>query len=362
MKGWRRSIVINIIGAITTCVRADRRGRSRSSRTAAWLSILIMALLVPLFYVDPSPLHLGPCRGAPRHRAGRRVRARTTSCCWCGRSTRRPPRRSGTSVRSVRGRCRCVHADVRRCRTTRGAMGGVRGSARRRSRRCRAREPRAVFAVRVARSRSAPHDIVNLVVPELVGQGSPHTSLRKPTWSGSRRAAPRAARGGDRRAGRDGPTTARAGSMRKPLDPAADGRAGVPVRRERLTIRAVNYAQSLDATLDARDLLRPRPGGGAPAGGGVVRRRARGPVGHRRGAVPRPHGTDAGGGPALLGATGHGRQRDRARGDRQPLAAAAAAQPERAVHQAALPVRGPGGPVERADARAGTPTSETETV
>jgi amino acid transporter len=49
MAGWRRSIVINIIGAIVTgvvliVVIASKFGEG------AWLSILIMALLVPVFY------------------------------------------------------------------------------------------------------------------------------------------------------------------------------------------------------------------------------------------------------------------------------------------------------------------------
>jgi amino acid transporter len=49
MSGWRRSIVINIIGAIVTglvlvVVVASKFGEG------AWLSILIMALLVPIFY------------------------------------------------------------------------------------------------------------------------------------------------------------------------------------------------------------------------------------------------------------------------------------------------------------------------
>ncbi|MGH2629629.1 MAG: APC family permease, partial [Actinomycetota bacterium] len=49
MPGWRRSIVINIVGAIVTAlvlvvVVASKFG------AGAWLSILIMALLVPVFY------------------------------------------------------------------------------------------------------------------------------------------------------------------------------------------------------------------------------------------------------------------------------------------------------------------------
>ncbi|MEP6759680.1 MAG: APC family permease, partial [Actinomycetota bacterium] len=49
MKGWRRSIVINIIGAVTTFIVLIVVIVSKF-RDGAWLSILIMALLVPVFY------------------------------------------------------------------------------------------------------------------------------------------------------------------------------------------------------------------------------------------------------------------------------------------------------------------------
>ncbi len=49
MKGWRRSIVINIIGACTTFVVLIVVIASKF-KDGAWLSILIMALLVPMFY------------------------------------------------------------------------------------------------------------------------------------------------------------------------------------------------------------------------------------------------------------------------------------------------------------------------
>jgi amino acid transporter len=49
MKGWRRSIVINIVGAITTFIVLIVVIVSKFAE-GAWLSILIMALLVPLFY------------------------------------------------------------------------------------------------------------------------------------------------------------------------------------------------------------------------------------------------------------------------------------------------------------------------
>jgi amino acid transporter len=49
MRGWRRSIVINLIGAITTAVVLIVVIISKFA-DGAWLSMLIIALLVPLFY------------------------------------------------------------------------------------------------------------------------------------------------------------------------------------------------------------------------------------------------------------------------------------------------------------------------
>src|SRR5436190_8929657 len=49
MRGWRRSIVINIIGAITTAIVLIVVVISKFAE-GAWLSMLIMALLVPMFY------------------------------------------------------------------------------------------------------------------------------------------------------------------------------------------------------------------------------------------------------------------------------------------------------------------------
>jgi amino acid transporter len=49
MKGWRRSIVINSVGAVTTFMVLIVVAASKWS-SGAWLSILIMGLLVPIFY------------------------------------------------------------------------------------------------------------------------------------------------------------------------------------------------------------------------------------------------------------------------------------------------------------------------
>jgi amino acid transporter len=49
MRGWRRSIVINIIGAITTAIVLVVVILSKFAE-GAWLSMLIIGLLVPLFY------------------------------------------------------------------------------------------------------------------------------------------------------------------------------------------------------------------------------------------------------------------------------------------------------------------------
>jgi amino acid transporter len=49
MKGWRRSIVINIVGAVTTAIVLLVVILSKFTE-GAWLSMLIIGLLVPLFY------------------------------------------------------------------------------------------------------------------------------------------------------------------------------------------------------------------------------------------------------------------------------------------------------------------------
>ena len=49
MRGWRRSIVINSVGAVTTFTVLIVVAASKWS-SGAWLSILIMGLLVPIFY------------------------------------------------------------------------------------------------------------------------------------------------------------------------------------------------------------------------------------------------------------------------------------------------------------------------
>ena len=67
-----------------------------------------------------------------------------------------------------------------------------------------------------------------------------------------------------------------------------------------LTIRAVNYAQSLDASVTRAIYFDLDPEAAHKLETAVVRRRARDPAGHRGGAVPRPDRADARGGAALL--------------------------------------------------------------
>ena len=81
MRGWRRSIVINIIGAITTAVVLVVVVISKFA-DGAWLSILIIGAAGPGLLLRST----GTTRGsAPRRAAARNGRAswrRTTSCCW----------------------------------------------------------------------------------------------------------------------------------------------------------------------------------------------------------------------------------------------------------------------------------------
>ena len=130
-----------------------------------------------------------------------------------------------------------------------------------------------------------------------------------------------------------------------------------------LTIRAVNYARSLDASITRAIYFDLDPEAAHKletawfdAGLGVPLDIVEAPFRDLTGPMleeVRRYSSD----PGTRG------QRDRARGDREPLVAAAAAQPERAVHQAAVPATRTGWccPACRCSCRARR-RSETETV
>ena len=94
VRGWRRSIVINIIGAITTAVVLVVVVMSKFA-DGAWLSILIIGLLVPGFY----SIH--------RHYAW--VRLGAPRCGTAGRA-------GGEPHRAVGSRRRCIHRGGARLR------------------------------------------------------------------------------------------------------------------------------------------------------------------------------------------------------------------------------------------------------
>ena len=123
MKGWRRSIVINIIGAITTFVVLIVVILSKF-KDGAWLSILIMALLVPLFYAIHR--HYTWVRSAV-HRGTERVGrdGQNHVVLLVATSMPRSPRRSATSGR-------CHPRSLRRDHPARRGAGRARASGGRR--------------------------------------------------------------------------------------------------------------------------------------------------------------------------------------------------------------------------------------
>ena len=195
MKGWRRSIVINIIGAITTFVVLIVVILSKF-KDGAWLSILIMALLVPVFYAIHrhymwvrSVVHRGVERvGVVGHESHRAARARD----------RRLGRRGARAISGRCGRSRCTSITARRRSSIPISHGGgatspaVRRPALDADRR---RQPdRRRAAVRGASLDRTPHDVVTVVVPEMVGD---HLDEPRRAHEG-----PRASQGGDARASR----------------------------------------------------------------------------------------------------------------------------------------------------------------
>ena len=126
MKGWRRSIVINIIGAVTTFVVLIVVILSKF-KDGAWLSILIMALLVPVFYAIHR--HYTWVRSVV-HRGVERVGVvGTNHVVLLVREIDAVGRRGAraTSGRSGRSRCTRSRRRGRRCRTSRERWSGVRG-------------------------------------------------------------------------------------------------------------------------------------------------------------------------------------------------------------------------------------------
>ena len=101
IKGWRRSIVINIVGAITTFVVLIVVILSKF-KDGAWLVDPHHARSGPGVLRDPPALQRGSVRWCTAVRKSPVWSAPPTWCCWCGRPTRPRPRRSATSDPSGR--------------------------------------------------------------------------------------------------------------------------------------------------------------------------------------------------------------------------------------------------------------------
>jgi amino acid transporter len=248
MNGWRRSIVINIIGAITTFVVLIVVIVSKF-KDGAWLSILIMALLVPLFYAIHrhytwvrSVVHRGTEHVGVRGQTHvvllvRDVDAAVAEALGYIRSFHPRSLRAITprpSVPPELAEAWSALAGAGAAQLEAAGSGSVTGCARR-------------F---IASMDLGPHDVVNLIVPELVTEGSlPSYVLRRSNLVRLKASllrlphvvvtdVPVVTTG-------DGPR----GVDARPLIPHRTVALVFLSSVNDLTIRAVNYARSLDAGL-----------------------------------------------------------------------------------------------------------------
>jgi hypothetical protein len=246
LRGWRRSIVINIIGAITTAIVLVVVILSKF-KDGAWLSMLIIALLVPLFYaihrhyawvrsvVHRGAEHVGDMGQLHVVLLVRSVDAATAEALGYVRSFHPRSLRvvtPGSAVAPDLAQRWAVFAGPSTPLTAVGE-GSLTGCIR-----------RFVGSIELG-----PHDVVNLIVPELVGSRLAsyvvHTSdlvrlkaalLRLP-----------------RVVVTDVPVVTTHDGVRgvdaKPLIPHRTVALVFVSGVNDLTIRAVNYARSLDATI-----------------------------------------------------------------------------------------------------------------
>jgi hypothetical protein len=247
MKGWRRSIVINIIGAITTFVVLIVVILSKF-KDGAWLSILIMALLVPLFYAIHrhytwvrAVVHRGTERVGVVGETHvvllvREVDAAVAEALGYVRSFHPRSLRVLTPMTSVPEELSARWAELAGVGAPpleAAGHGSMTASVR-----------RSIVAMNLG-----PHDVVNLIVPELIGSSLPAYVLRRSDLVRLKASLLRIphvvvtdvpvfmTREGAR------------GVDAKPLIPHRTVALVFLSSVNDLTIRAVNYARSLDATL-----------------------------------------------------------------------------------------------------------------
>ncbi len=294
--------------------------------------------------VGPPPLPVGAAAAPPRRGRAGTLRARTGSCCWCPSLSAATAEALGY-VRSVRPpELHAVYIGpdpvtpdlLERWRTFAAATlrlerAGDAGPAT-----CSSRVRSYLAGIR-----RAPEDFLTVVAARDRARG--HRRLPAPAAAaGPAEVGPasRGQRGGGRRARvARGPRGRR--RRRAAADPAANGDARVRVGRARRHGPGRELRAGARRHRDAGRALRPRPRHLAPDRGGVVRPPPGHPARCRRGAVPRPHRPDAGRGPPVHREVRHARDGRAARVRRAEVALPDPAQPERAVREAAVPVRGP---------------------
>ena len=246
MRGWRRSIVINIIGAITTAIVLVVVVISKFA-DGAWLSILIIGLLVPGFYSIHR--HYAWVRAQTRRGAERPGELEANHVVLLVRDVDASTAEALGYVRSFRPAS--LHAVTpgasvppdlaERWRSFAGA--GVAelealGTGN------------LISAVReyVRRLQPGPHDVVTIMVPEIVDQGLVRYLVGKNELVRLKAGLLRE----ERVVVTDVPVVedpARHADVSKPLVPQKTVTLVFVSSVNDVTVRAINYARTLDATI-----------------------------------------------------------------------------------------------------------------
>ena len=246
MRGWRRSIVINIIGAITTAVVLVVVVISKFA-DGAWLSILIIGLLVPGFYSIHR--HYAWVRAQTRRGAERPGELEANHVVLLVRDIDAATAEALGYVRSFRPAS--LHAvtpgaSVPMALAERWPSFAGTGAAE--------LEPvgagNLTSAVRayVRRLHPGPHDVVTIMVPEIVDQGLVRYLVGKNELVRLKAGL----LGEPRVVVTDVPVVedpARHADVSKPLVPQKAVTLVFVSSVNDVTVRAINYARTLDATI-----------------------------------------------------------------------------------------------------------------
>jgi hypothetical protein len=246
MRGWRRSIVINIVGAITTAIVLVVVVISKFA-DGAWLSILIIGLLVPGFYSIHR--HYAWVRAQTRRGAERPGEPEANHVVLLVREVDASTAEALGYVRSFRPAS--LHAVTpgasvppdlaERWRSFAGAgVAGLEALGR----------GNLISAVReyVRRLQLGPHDVVTIMVPEIVDQGLVRYLVGKNELVRLKAGLLRE----ERVVVTDVPVVedpARHADVSKPLVPQKTVTLVFVSSVNDVTVRAINYARTLDATI-----------------------------------------------------------------------------------------------------------------